>query len=289
MAYTVKQVAKLSGVSVRTLHFYDEAGILKPAYIGANGYRYYDEPQLLILQQILFYRELGLELKQIEQILRRADFEKVVALESHREILRKNLARTQALLETIDKTIHHLKGTRKMNSQEMFVGFHVAAGKDRFGQRITLAGEPSDCKVSAEDTGGAMCIFEFSGAGSGPRHLHHDQDEWVYVISGDLQFEVGNKQFRAGAGESLFLPRNTPHAWASAPGTLAKILNVYQPAGKMEEFFREVGRYTGKPYVHEALSFGEFCRLFQDHGMKVVGPPLTGEWKVEDGRIIQIA
>ena len=63
MAYTVKQVAALSGVSVRALHFYDECGLLKPGYTGANGYRFYEEPQLLTLQQILFYRELGLELR----------------------------------------------------------------------------------------------------------------------------------------------------------------------------------------------------------------------------------
>jgi DNA-binding transcriptional MerR regulator len=59
MAYTVKQVATMSNVSVRTLHFYDETGLLKPAYHKENGYRYYEEPQLLALQQILFYRELG--------------------------------------------------------------------------------------------------------------------------------------------------------------------------------------------------------------------------------------
>ena len=64
MAYTVRQVAGLSGVSARTLHFYDEVALLKPAYVSASGYRYYEEPQLLMLQQILFYRELGLELKK---------------------------------------------------------------------------------------------------------------------------------------------------------------------------------------------------------------------------------
>src|SRR6476469_6413106 len=83
MAYTVKQVSKLSGVSVRALHFYDQTGLLKPARYGANGYRFYEEPQLLVLQQILFYRELGFELKQIQRILGRADFEKVAALRSH--------------------------------------------------------------------------------------------------------------------------------------------------------------------------------------------------------------
>src|SRR5205823_8414714 len=133
MAYTVKQVAAMSGVSVRTLHFYDETGLLKPAYHGANGYRFYEEPQLLILQQILFYRELGFELKQIKRILGRADFEKVAALQSHRKVLQKNLTRTRRLIETIDNTIKHLKGTRKMKNEEMFAGFTVAAGTDRFG------------------------------------------------------------------------------------------------------------------------------------------------------------
>src|SRR5436189_1601915 len=95
MAYTVKRVARISGVSVLTLHCYDETGLLKPAYHGANGYRFYDEPQLLTLQQILFYRELGFELKEISRILSRADFEKVAALQSHRKDLEKNLARTR--------------------------------------------------------------------------------------------------------------------------------------------------------------------------------------------------
>jgi DNA-binding transcriptional MerR regulator len=71
MAFSVKQVAAMSGVSVRTLHFYDEMGLLKPAYCGTNGYRFYEQAQLLYVQQILFYRELGFELKQIKRILGR--------------------------------------------------------------------------------------------------------------------------------------------------------------------------------------------------------------------------
>ena len=292
MAYTVKQVAAMSGVSVRTLHFYDEMGLLKPAYHGANGYRFYEESQLLTLQQILFYRELGFELKQIKGILGRADFEKVAALQSHRKVLQKNLARTRTLIETIGKTIKHLKGTKKMKSEEMFLGFSVAAGKDRFDEHIKLGGEPNDCKVSAQDANGAMCVFEFTGqiGRDGPRHLHHDQDEWIYVIDGEFQFEVGDKRFRVGAGESVFIPRKVPHVWACVSGKPGKIINVYQPAGKMEEFFRELGKYNGKPYVHEALSFDEFRRLFHDHGMDLLGPPLLGKWKVEEnGRITPIA
>ncbi|HZZ41362.1 MAG TPA: MerR family transcriptional regulator, partial [Tepidisphaeraceae bacterium] len=165
MAYTVKKVAAMSGVSVRTLHFYDEAGVLKPAYYGGNGYRFYEEAQLLILQQILFYRELGMELKQIKRILGWKQFEKTAALQSHRKVLRERLEQTRCLIETIDKTTRHLKGRKKMKSEEMFAGFSVKAGEDRFGEGIKLGGEPQECKISGRDTEGAMCVFEFAGMG----------------------------------------------------------------------------------------------------------------------------
>jgi DNA-binding transcriptional MerR regulator/quercetin dioxygenase-like cupin family protein len=283
----------MSSVSVRTLHFYDETGLLKPAYHKDNGYRFYEEPQLLALQQILFYRELGFELKQIRQIMDRNDFENRKALQSHRDILQKNLARTRTLIETIDKTINHLKGRKKMKSKEMFVGFSVAAGKDRFGEPIKLGGrggEPMDCKVSGQDTNGALCVFEFNCKSGGPRHLHHEQDEWIYVIDGDFELQLGDKRFRIGASESVFIPRKVPHVWACVSRKPGKIINMYQPAGKMEEFFRELGKYDGKPYVHEVLSIDDFRRLFHDHGMDLLGPPLTGKWKVnEGGRITQTA
>jgi DNA-binding transcriptional MerR regulator len=283
-AYTVKQVARMSGVSVRTLHFYDELGLLKPAFQSPNGYRFYEEPQLLTLQQILFYRELGLELKQIKAILGRPDFEKLAALMSHREVLKETLARTRTLLRTIDNTAEHLKGGKQMMNEEMFVGFTVAAGRDRFDEHISLGDEPIDCKLSGRDTGGALSVFEFNGTHGGPRHLHHEQDEWVYVVTGSFDFEVGDRKFRAGAGESVFLPRNVGHMWISATDQPGKTILVYQPAGQMEDFFREVGRFDDPP-IHEALSFDEFCRLFQEHGLELVGPPPPG-WSIEDGRMI---
>jgi DNA-binding transcriptional MerR regulator/quercetin dioxygenase-like cupin family protein len=284
MAYTVKQVAALSGVSVRTLHFYDETGLLKPAYVGTNGYRFYEEPQLLTLQQILFYRELGLELKQIKQVLGRAEFERVAALQSHRQVLEEKLTRTRSLLGTIDKTIAHLKGRKKMTTDEMFVGFSVAAGKDRFNEQIKLGGpggEPNDCKVSGKDTDGAMCVFEFTGASGGPPHLHHDQDEWIYVVEGEFEFHVGNKRLHLSAGESIFMPRKVAHMWGCVSGKPGKIINVYQPAGKMEEFFRELGKppmdlitaeqMVEKTYTEEQVK--SLCRLFEAHGMDLLPPP----------------
>jgi DNA-binding transcriptional MerR regulator len=278
MAYTVKQVAAMSGISVRTLHFYDETGLLKPAYIGANGYRFYEEPQLLILQQILFYRELGFELKQIKAIVGRADFEKVAALQSHRQILEKNLTRTRSLLETIDKTIEHLAGTKKMKSEEMFVGFSVAAGEDRFDEHLKLGGHSVDCKVSAKDTNGALCIFEFTTGW--PYHLHHEQDEWLYVVDGDLDLLVGEKRSRVGAGESVFIPRKVAHGWGPVSDEPCKIINIFQPAGQIEDFLREIGNLKDLPTREDVINktytdqqISTLRRLFSAYGMELLRPP----------------
>jgi MerR family transcriptional regulator, thiopeptide resistance regulator len=100
----------MSGISVRTLHFYDEVGLLKPAFYRTNGYRFYEEAQLLMLQQILSYRELGFDLSQIKQTLGRGDSERTAALQSHREILQKNKTNTlQALLVEPTKGVFYMR------------------------------------------------------------------------------------------------------------------------------------------------------------------------------------
>ena len=86
----------------------------------------------------------------------------------------------------------------------------------------------------------------------------------------------------------MFLPCQTPYAWASSNGGPARIIDVYQPAGRIEEFFRELSKFNSGPPVHEVLSIDEFRRLYQEHGMELTGPPIVGEWKVEDGRIMQV-
>lgn len=129
MSYTVKELAKISGVSVRTLHWYDEIGLLKPAYHGANRFRYYEEEQLLLLQQILFFRELGFKLDDIQKVLESDDFDKVRALQTHRQNLEKNLDHTKGLIETIDKTIDHVRGKQKMKDKDLYNGFDAAKKK----------------------------------------------------------------------------------------------------------------------------------------------------------------
>ena len=280
MAYTVKQLAVMSGITVRTLHFYDEMALLKPAYSKANGYRIYEEPQLLMLQQILFYRELGFELKRINEILSQRKFEKLAALKSHRQVLEKNVTRTRTLIETIDKTISHLKGTKKMKSEELFMGFSVGAGKDRFNHGFNHYGTTIDCKVSGKDTGGAMCVLEVNNTGW-PRHVNRDQDEWIYVVDGEVELEIGKNRFRLGARDSMFIPRNVEHTWGGIP---SKIINTYQPAGKIEEFFHVLAKFNDLPTREQAIEKSYTAeqkdglrRVFEAHGMIVTGVPLDAD------------
>ena len=157
-----------------------------------------------------------------------------------------------------------------MKDEQIFAGFTVAAGDDRFGERVQLGGEPNDCKVAAADTDGAMSIFEFHGRNGWPRHFHHEQDEWLYVVDGAIDCEVGGRRLHLERGESAFVPRTTPHWWGSVGAVPARVLEVYQPAGRLERFFREVGTYTDPP-VHEALGIEGLAKLFAAHGMKLLG------------------
>jgi DNA-binding transcriptional MerR regulator len=105
--YTVKQLASLAGVSVRTLHYYDEIGLLKPSSVGGNGYRHYGEEAVLKLQQILFYREMELSLDEIKAVTGRPDFDVLSALRSHRQALQGRVERLERLIQTVDHTIDY--------------------------------------------------------------------------------------------------------------------------------------------------------------------------------------
>ncbi|MBN2118992.1 MAG: MerR family transcriptional regulator [Anaerolineales bacterium] len=121
--FTVKQLSQLAGVTPRTLHHYDAIGLLKPSRVGENGYRYYGEESLLQLQQILFYRELGIPLEDIKKIMGRRDFDVLGALRSHKEALQKQVRRLNRLIDTVDNTIDHLKGSNSMSNKAYFEGF----------------------------------------------------------------------------------------------------------------------------------------------------------------------
>jgi DNA-binding transcriptional MerR regulator len=123
MSYTVKQLSTLAGVSPRTLHYYDELGLLKPESVGANGYRYYGDDSALRLQQILFYREMDLPLEEIRKIMGRREFDALSALQEHRKALQQKVERMSRLIRTVDDTILHLKGEKPMSKKQLFEAF----------------------------------------------------------------------------------------------------------------------------------------------------------------------
>lgn len=145
----------------------------------------------------------------------------------------------------------------------------VAAGADRFGEHRSLGISTIDRKVSAKDSDSGLFIIEQTNRDKGgpPRHLHHEQDEWFYVIDGQFIVEVGEERFKLNPGDSLLAPRRVPHTWAFIGGTLGRLLISFVPAGTMEAFFDEVTQAHAMP--------PEDARLWRAHGMELVGPPLA--------------
>lgn len=139
MEYTVKKLAKLSGVSSRTLRYYDEIGLLKPARINSNGYRIYGQKEVDLLQQILFYRELDFDLESIKQIVTNPNFNQKEALMSHYERLKAKRNRLEKIMNTLEKTMKSLEGGKQMNDQEKFEGLKdklIEENERRFGKEI---------------------------------------------------------------------------------------------------------------------------------------------------------
>ncbi len=119
----VKEVADLVGISVRTLHYYDQIGLLTPDKISESSYRFYSNDNLEMLQQILFFRELGFSLKKIKEIINSPSFDRQEALMLHRKMLLEKRRQLDKMLGTIDKTIQSLKGEITMTNKEKFEGF----------------------------------------------------------------------------------------------------------------------------------------------------------------------
>lgn len=137
MEYTVKALAELSGVTPRTLRWYDAQGLLKPGRATEAGYRLYGPAEVARLQQILFYRELGLELSAIRAALDDPKFDRQAALQSHLAALEDRRARLDALILTVSKTIAETKGGQLMSDKEKFEGFKreaLAENEAKYGR-----------------------------------------------------------------------------------------------------------------------------------------------------------
>lgn len=120
--YTVKELSKLAGVSIKTLHLYDELGLLKPKFRTDVGYRYYTEKELFRLQQIIIYKELDFPLKEILKILDSSEFQLLEALENQKKLLESKEDKIHSMLKTINNTIKNLRSGKKMAHEEIYEG-----------------------------------------------------------------------------------------------------------------------------------------------------------------------
>ncbi|MEL7604112.1 MAG: MerR family transcriptional regulator, partial [Bacillota bacterium] len=123
MEYTVGQLAKLAGVSTRTLRYYDRIGLLRPEKVSASGYRVYGQAQVNRLQQILFYREMDVELRMIKRLLDAPEFEQTAALQGHLQALTERRDRLDMLIKAVQKTMSAAKGEITMTDEEKFAAF----------------------------------------------------------------------------------------------------------------------------------------------------------------------
>jgi DNA-binding transcriptional MerR regulator len=139
MEYTVQKLGRVAGVSVRTLRYYDQIGILKPARINSSGYRIYGQPEVDRLQQILFYRELGVSLESIKDIVTAPAFDGAAALREHREKLLAKREQLDRLIANVDKTIAVTEGRITMTNKEKFEGFKqkmLDENEEKYGEEI---------------------------------------------------------------------------------------------------------------------------------------------------------
>ncbi|WP_342388720.1 MerR family transcriptional regulator [Salinicoccus bachuensis] len=139
MEYTVKALADLAGVSRRTLRYYDQTGLLRPARINSSGYRIYGQAEVDRLQLILFYRMLGVRLDEIEQILERPEFDAAEALRRHHAALIEERRTLDRLIQNVERTIEAKEGGRHMQDREKFEGFkkeRLEENESRYGTEI---------------------------------------------------------------------------------------------------------------------------------------------------------
>lgn len=137
--YTVQKLAELAGISTRTLRYYDEFGILKPARINSSGYRIYGRAEVDLLQQILFYRELGLSLERIKDIMTEPSFDGTKALREHHDKLLEKRHQLDLLIANVEQTLAHQEGRMTMSDAEKFEGFKqklIEDNEKKYGQEI---------------------------------------------------------------------------------------------------------------------------------------------------------
>ncbi|QNA42946.1 cupin domain-containing protein [Lacibacter sediminis] len=162
---------------------------------------------------------------------------------------------------------------KNITKQRAQKGILVKNGSDRFNKPLSLFdGDKFYCKVSGKDTDGDLYIFDSTRLKEGgpPLHYHPHQDEWWYIITGEYMIKVGDEIFHAKAGDCVFGPRGVPHTFAKVGEAESKLIMLFQPAGKMEEWFNLVNDGVVAKMTEEEKDAAR-----KAHGFVHMGPPLN--------------
>ena len=150
----------------------------------------------------------------------------------------------------------------------------VPSGKDRLEERHVIGVSSTAFKVLTNESASALFVIEHASRKKGgpPRHLHHNENEWFYVMEGEYIAEIGSERFHLKPGDSILGPREVPHAWAYVGEGPGKLLIAFAPAGKMEAFFRDNEKRQNGEHLTEYLND---AAVYRAYGLELLGPPLS--------------
>lgn len=219
--HTVSQLARLSGTSVRTLHHYDAIGLLKPATVGENGYRYYGRTELLRLQQILIHREFGVALCDIPALLDAGGPDRLTALREQRSRLEQEADRYRRLARTIDRTIAELEGRETIMDKQLYEGFSPEKQAGYEAWIIEKYGEPARERIEA----GKAAMAAMSPA---------DRDGWLAEVAAmEADFARAMNEGAASDDPVLDPLLQRHHAWVAKTWKTAPTAKAYAGLGRM--------------------------------------------------------
>ncbi|EOL43574.1 MerR family transcriptional regulator [Enterococcus caccae] len=250
MEYTIKKVAELSGISTRTLRYYDEIELLKPARINSSGYRIYGTKEVDKLQHILFYRSLDMKLEEIQKLLNTPNYDPQHALQDHYQQLMAKRRQLDHLILTVEKTLRYQKGELTMTDKEKFVGFkketlqknEQAYGKEireKYGEETVAASNQKWLNLSEEDFNRMKTaekeLIEALKVVINTKDLHSQEaetvflkhKEWLHYASPTYSTEMHRGLGQLYIADERFAAYYNERAGASAAQTLNNIIQQF--------------------------------------------------------------
>jgi DNA-binding transcriptional MerR regulator len=241
--FTVKQLSKLAGITPRTLHHYDRIGLLHPARVGENGYRYYDQSCLYRLQQILLYRELDLPLEQVKEILDKPDFNPLQALQLHKTALAERIKYLERLTASIGEMIESMKEDEPMSETRMFDVFNKKQQKEYEKEALKMY-DPVVVKESNRKWGGYSAA-EKQRIGEEGNAIYADIVAAMPLGADSAQVQACIRRWRT----------HMDYFWTPTPNQLMAIAEGYSSDPRFKENFDK---------LHPSLAafMGEAVRIY---------------------------